>query len=65
MPFIDVTAATMLGQLVSDLERDGLRLVLARDIGQVRDLLDRTEAGGVLAAYPSIELAVAAVLSAR
>jgi MFS superfamily sulfate permease-like transporter len=64
MPFIDVTAATMLGELVGDLEREGIRLVLARDVGQVRDLLGASEAGGVLRAYPTIEEAVAA-LTAR
>jgi anti-anti-sigma factor len=61
MPFIDITAATMLGQLVADLGRDGIRLVLARDIGQVRDLLRASEAGGVLRAYPTIEDAVDAL----
>jgi MFS superfamily sulfate permease-like transporter len=61
MPFIDVTAATMLGQLVEDLEREGVRLVLARDIGQVRDLLGASEAGGMLRAYPTIEDAVEAL----
>ena len=59
MPFIDVTAATMLGELADDLEREGIRLVLARDIGQVRDLLGASEAGGVLRAYPTVEDAVA------
>jgi high affinity sulfate transporter 1 len=61
MPYIDVTAATMLEELAADLERDGVRLVLARDIGQVRDLLGRTEDGGVLRAYPTIENAVTAL----
>jgi sulfate permease, SulP family len=65
MPYIDVTAATMLGELVNDLERDGIRLVLARDIGQVRDLLGVSEADGVLRAYPTIEDAVAALHSDR
>jgi anti-anti-sigma factor len=63
MPFIDVTAATMLHELVGDLEREGIRLVLARDIGQVRDLLAASEAGGVLRAYPTIEDAVAALIT--
>jgi MFS superfamily sulfate permease-like transporter len=30
MPYIDVTAATMLEELATDLEREGVRLVLAR-----------------------------------
>ncbi len=51
MPFIDVTAATMLAQLVADLERTGVQLVLARDIGQVRDLIRLSQAGDLLRAY--------------
>jgi high affinity sulfate transporter 1 len=65
MPYIDVTAATMLGELASDLERDGIRFVLARDIGQVRDLIGRTGAGGVLRAYPTVEEAVEALTAAH
>lgn len=39
MPSIDVTAARMLTQLAADLQRHGVRLVLAGEIGQVRDML--------------------------
>jgi sulfate permease, SulP family len=39
MPSIDVTAARMLNQLAADLRRRGVRLVLAGEIGQVRDML--------------------------
>ncbi|GAA0504045.1 DNA repair protein HhH-GPD [Paractinoplanes deccanensis] len=42
MPFIDATGAGMLTDLTGELERKGVRLVLAGDIGQVRDILDRT-----------------------
>jgi sulfate permease, SulP family len=62
MPFIDVTAANMLTELASDLERAGIRLVLARNIGEVRDLLrvaatdERT-----LPAYRTVQDAVAAL----
>ena len=60
VPFIDVTAANMLIDLTEDLEGQGIRLVIARDIGQVRDILDR--AGGPSApAYPSLRAAVEAV----
>lgn len=49
MPYVDVTAITMLEQLAGDLERNGVQLVLARDIGTVRDVraatvLSRSEA---------------------
>ena len=46
IPYIDVTAARMLVQLDDELERRGVRLVVARDIGQVRDVLRRTGEDG-------------------
>ncbi|MFY9927193.1 MAG: SulP family inorganic anion transporter [Streptosporangiaceae bacterium] len=39
MPYVDVTAARMLSQLSADLRRQGVRLILAGEIGQVRDML--------------------------
>ena len=39
MPYVDVTAARMLSQLAADLDRQGVRLVLAAEIGQVRDMV--------------------------
>jgi len=39
IPSIDVTAARMLNQLTADMKSRGIRLVVARDIGQVRDML--------------------------
>jgi anti-anti-sigma factor len=39
MPSIDVTAARMISQLTADLAKRGVRLVLAGEIGQVRDML--------------------------
>ncbi|MCB7135570.1 SulP family inorganic anion transporter [Cellulosimicrobium marinum] len=44
VPFVDVDGAETLVRLRDDLERDGVRLVLARDVGQVRDEL-RTAVG--------------------
>jgi len=38
-PSIDVTAARMLNQLAADLAKRGIRLVLAGEIGQVRDMV--------------------------
>ncbi len=61
MPYIDVTAATMLSELNGDLERAGVELVIARDIGQVRDLLRRTGDLGTLATYPTVQDAVEAL----
>jgi MFS superfamily sulfate permease-like transporter len=56
VPFIDVTAAQTLAQLRGDLERDGVRLLVARDVGQVRDVLRRED--GEHTVYPSVEDAV-------
>jgi sulfate permease, SulP family len=61
IPSIDVTAARMLLDLRADLDRDGVELVLARDVGQVRDVL-RSEAGDrAIVTYPGVAEAVAAV----
>jgi SulP family sulfate permease len=61
MPFVDVSAAAMLTELSGQLERDGVRFLLARDIGQVRDVMRR--AGGELEpgnVYPTVQAAVEA-----
>jgi sulfate permease, SulP family len=65
VPFIDVTAAQMLATVAEDLERDGIRLLLARDVGQVRDVLRREETGkpAAIRAYPTVQAAVTAALS--
>jgi hypothetical protein len=34
-----MSAPRMIGELADDLERDGVILVIARDVGQVRDVL--------------------------
>ena len=46
MPFIDVTAVEMLVDLTEDLGRRGITLALARDIGEVRDIVRRTAGDG-------------------
>ena len=54
IPFVDVTAAEMLRALAEDLERRGVRLLVARDVGQVRDVLgDENQR-----IYPTVEAAV-------
>jgi MFS superfamily sulfate permease-like transporter len=62
MPFIDVTAVEMLGRLTEDLERRGITLALARDVGDVRDVVRRA-AGPEQAAqiYPTVQAAVDAL----
>jgi anti-anti-sigma factor len=62
IPFLDVTAARILLQLGADLDRQGVRLVMARDIGQVRDVLRRTEGERLpLSAFQTVREAMAAL----
>ena len=60
-PSIDVTASGMLIQLRADLRRMGAELVLADNIGQVRDVLATAEPEGEPPLYPTIEAALASV----
>jgi MFS superfamily sulfate permease-like transporter len=60
-PTIDVTAAHMLAELTQSLEREGVRLLVTRVIGQVRDVVrqvatDTTPEG----VYPTVQAAVQA-----
>jgi sulfate permease, SulP family len=61
VPSIDVTAVRMLDALAADLERRGVRLALARDVGQVRDLLSRVTPDSPVRTYPTVRAAVAAL----
>jgi high affinity sulfate transporter 1 len=65
MPYVDVSAVRMLARLAHDLERRGVRLVLARNVGQVRDVLVVAEGGAAhrIESYPTVAEAVAAVES--
>ncbi|WP_436790503.1 SulP family inorganic anion transporter [Yinghuangia sp. YIM S10712] len=59
VPFIDVSAVRMLDNLAEELEDRGLRLLLARDVGQVRDVLHTAEARDELRrVYPTVRAAV-------
>jgi anti-anti-sigma factor len=62
MPFIDVTAVEMLNNLTDELGRRGVTLALARDVGDVRDVVRRA-AGPEHAAhiYPTVQAAVDAL----
>jgi high affinity sulfate transporter 1 len=44
VPVVDVTAAEMLTSLHDELDRWGVELLIARDVGQVRDVLDHSDA---------------------
>jgi sulfate permease, SulP family len=66
VPAIDVTAGQMLMELGHDLRAQGKRLVLAREIGQVREAIDHTDAGPAppeIDTYPTVRAAVAALRS--
>lgn len=64
--FLDVTAAAMLVELAESLDRQGLTLVLARDIGQVRDVIRRASPHDRLTQpYVTIDQAIAAVRAQR
>lgn len=62
IPTIDVSGAAMLTTLHTDLERAGVTLLLAKSIGQVRDVVTAAtatpHAGAVLDRYDSIEAAL-------
>jgi SulP family sulfate permease len=61
VPSIDVTAGRMLIELGHDLQRQGMRLVLAREVGQVRDVLATEHAPTPIEIYPSVRAAVDAL----
>ena len=63
-PFVDVTAAEMLAGLADELEREGVELLLARDVGQVRDVLRRSGAAGALGVHGVFRSVSAAVEAA-
>jgi high affinity sulfate transporter 1 len=61
VPYIDVTAAYMLRDLQAELDRREVRLVIARDVGQVEDMMRETGLTTLLAdSFVSIETAVKA-----
>jgi MFS superfamily sulfate permease-like transporter len=62
---IDVTAVSMLTSLAGDLRRDGIELVLARDVGAVRDLVQLGEGEVPLQTYPTVRAAVDALSRER
>lgn len=59
-PSIDVTATGMLIQLREDLHRRGVAFVLAEDVGQVRDVLERASDSDEPEIYRTVEAAIRA-----
>ncbi len=66
IPFIDVTASRMLGDLSEDLRHRDIELLVARDIGQVRDVLRHVvDNPSLQRMYPTVQAAVDAVGTAE
>ena len=66
VPTIDITAAHMLHELGEDLDREGVRLLLARDVSRVRDVLRRSlgpDAAALTHVFPTVAAAVDAARS--
>ena len=61
VPSIDATAVRMLDELAADLARREVRLALARDVGQVRDLLSRVGSESQVRTFPTVRAAVTAL----
>jgi sulfate permease, SulP family len=63
VPVIDVTAGRMLDELTEQLAKRGIRLVIARGVGQVRDILTVTRPRDApeIEQYPTVRAAVTAV----
>jgi SulP family sulfate permease len=57
IPFVDVSAVRALDELGRQLEREEVRLLIARNIGQVRDVV-RTAGQDLGRLYPTVEEAV-------
>lgn len=62
IPAVDVTAATMLAELAEDLHAKGILFLIARDIGQVQEILAATGVPELAhGLYPTVESAVDAI----
>jgi sulfate permease, SulP family len=59
VPFIDVTSARMLADETDELHERGVQLFIAREVGQVRDIVRHVVADrGLTNLYPTVEAAV-------
>lgn len=66
IPFVDVTASQMLADLAEELQQRGKQLLIARDIGQVRDVLTHVvESPALQHVYPTVAAAVDAAGGGR
>jgi MFS superfamily sulfate permease-like transporter len=65
IPFVDITSVRMLDELGENLADTGVRLALAKDIGQVRDLLPPQPGTSSVEVYDTIEEAVTAMTAEK
>jgi len=61
VPSVDATSTKMLGELAARLASRDVKLLLARDLGQVRDVLSATEEGSSITVYPTVRAAIDAL----
>lgn len=62
IPFVDISAVNVLARVSEELAASGVRLVLAHDIGQVRDLFRVAGAQRLVDdVFPTVQAAVDAV----
>ena len=62
VPSIDISAVRALDTLADDLERSGVRFAIARDVGQVRDVMAGTARPETVSRlFPTVRAAVAAL----
>ena len=62
IPFIDVTASRMLADIADELHHRHVQLLVARDVGQVRDVLRHVvDSPALQHVYPTVQAAVDAV----
>ena len=66
IPFIDVTASQMLAELAEELQQRGKQLLIARDVGQLRDVLTHVVDSPALEhVYPTVAAPVDAAGGGR
>ena len=65
VPAIDVTAVGMLTRLADELRRDGIELVFARNVGDVRELVRLGASDAPIPRYPTVHVAIDALRSQR
>jgi SulP family sulfate permease len=61
MPFVDLTAAEMLHEVGQELDREHVALLIAHDVGRVRDVLSRSGDDAPTRVFPTVQAAVDSV----